>query len=469
MTPKSLFTTYLKHLSSISLRGDAREESFYPALAEMLGEFSRATGHLNIHITTLPKSTDAGNPDFRVWNGTDRIVGYIEAKKPTEERLDQIEDSEQLRRYRGTFPNLILTNFLEFRLYRDGMRVDTTLAARPLMLNQFRVVPPLEKPDELSALLGRFFDFSLPKAFTAESLAIELAKRTRFMRDVVEQQLAEERDEPGMLTGFFEAFRQFLIGTLTHEDFADLFAQTIAYGMFAARTRAGNGFSRRAAFDNIPHTIGVLRDLFRFISLGDLPEQLAWCVDDIAEVLAVADAPGILDRYYHEGKGGDPIVHFYETFLAQYDPAERERRGVYYTPEPVVSYIVRSLHGLLKTEFGHPDGLASDGVTLLDPAAGTMTFVARAAQESVREFETKYGKGAREDFIRRHILKNFYAFELMMAPYAVGHLKMSFFLEELGHRLGDNERMPFYLTNSLDTEELEHSKSLSVNKNSVNI
>ena len=268
----------------------------------------------------------------------------------------------------------------------------------------------------------------------------------------------QEQDAPGALSGFFEAFQTYLIGTLTPEDFADLFAQTIAYGLFAARTRAGDGFSRRAAFDNIPHTIGVLRDLFRFISLGDLPEQLAWCVDDIAEVLAVADAPGILDRYYREGKGSDPIVHFYETFLAQYDPAERERRGVYYTPEPVVSYIVRSLHGLLKTEFKKPDGLASDGVTLLDPAAGTMTFVARAAQEAVREFEAKYGAGAREDFIRRHILKNFYAFELMMAPYAVGHLKMGFFLEELGHRLADDERVPFYLTNTLDIEELEQSR-----------
>ncbi|HUT24828.1 MAG TPA: type ISP restriction/modification enzyme, partial [Sumerlaeia bacterium] len=360
--------------------------------------------------------------------------------------------------YRSTFPNLILTNFLEFRLYRNGERVETVLAARPLVLNRLRTVPPIEKPDELYALLDRFLDFSLPKAFTAESLAVELAKRTRFLRDVVGQQLQQERETPGVLSGFFEAFQTYLIGTLTPEDFADLFAQTIAYGLFAARTRAGDGFSRRAAFDNIPHTIGVLRDLFRFISLGDLPDQLAWCVDDIAEVLAVADAPGILDRYYHEGKGSDPIVHFYETFLAQYDPAERERRGVYYTPEPVVSYIVRSLHGLLKTEFKKADGLAADGVTLLDPAAGTMTFVARAAQEAVREFEANYGAGAREDFIRRHILKNFYAFELMMAPYAVGHLKMGFFLEELGHRLADDERVPFYLTNALDTEELEQSR-----------
>jgi len=458
MSNQALFKAYFKELHEIAQQGDAREESFYPALAGMLKAVADATGRNHVHVTTLPKSTDAGNPDFRLWNGADRVVGYVEAKKPTEERLDVIEESEQLTRYRATFPNLILTNFLEFRLYRNGERIQTVLAARPFVLTELRAPPPVEKPDDLHALLDRFLDFSLPKSFTAESLAVELAKRTRFLRDVVGQQLAQEEDAPGVLSGFFEAFQTYLIGTLTPEDFADLFAQTITYGLFAARIRAGDNFSRRAAFDSIPHTIGVLRDLFRFISLGELPEQLAWCVDDIAEVLAVADASGILNRYYHEGKGSDPIVHFYETFLAQYDPAERERRGVYYTPEPVVGYIVRSLHSILKTDFAKRDGLASDGVTLLDPAAGTMTFIARAAQQAVAEFEAKYGRGGRADFIRRHILKNFYGFELMMAPYAVGHLKMSFFLEELGHRLTDDERVPFYLTNTLDNEELEQSR-----------
>ena len=454
MSRGAIFSTYFKDLAAVAHRGDAREESFYPALAKLLDGIAQATGRAHVHVTTLPRPTDGGNPDFRLWNGKDRIIGYIEAKKPTEEGLDRIEHSEQLKRYRSTFPNLILTNFLEFRLYRNGQREQTVLAARPLVLNRLRLTPTIERPDELYALLDRYLDFALPQTFTAASLAVELAKRTRLLRQVIGEQFHQEEETPGVLTGFYEAFQTYLIGSLTREDFADLFAQTITYGLFAARTRAGDGFNRPAAFDNIPHTIGVLRDLFRFISLGDLPETLAWCVDDIAEVLAVADAPGILDRYYQQGKGSDPVVHFYETFLAQYDPQERERRGVYYTPEPVVGYIVRSLHDLLKTEFNQRDGLASDGVTLLDPAAGTMTFVARAAQQAVAEFEAKYGSGGREDFIRRHILRNFYALELMMAPYAVGHLKMGFFLEELGHRLADDERVPFYLTNSLEMTEL---------------
>jgi len=455
---KSIFLDYFDNLAAVARRGDAREESFYPVLAEMLARIARDAGKTDVHITTLPRPSEGGNPDFRLWNGTDRIIGYVEAKKPTQERLDSIESSEQLRRYRATFPNLILTNFLEFRLYRNGECVQRVQAGRPFILNAVHTTPPSENQDDLYALLDRFLGFALPQTFTAESLAVELAKRTRLLRDVIGEQFQQERTSPDRLSGFFEAFQTYLIGSLTPEDFANLFAQTITYGLFAARTRASNGFNRRAAFDNIPHTIGVLRDLFRFISLDELPAPLAWCVDDLAEVLAVADAPGILDRYYREGKGSDPIVHFYETFLAQYDPDERERRGVYYTPEPIVGYIVRFLHGLLKTEFDKRDGLASDSVTLLDPAAGTMTFVARAAQEAVAEFEANYGSGGKEDFIRQHILGNFYALELMMAPYAVGHLKMSFFLEELGHRLAMDERVPFYLTNTLDTEELEQSR-----------
>lgn len=453
-----MLKAYFKSLADVAARGDAREESFYSTLERLLHDFAAANRHLKAHVTTLPKNTEAGNPDFRVWDGQHRIIGYIEAKRPTEEHLDAVEESEQLRRYLSTFPNVILTNFFEFRLYRNGERIAHVLAARPYVLNKLGQVPPVEKGKELLELLEQFFSFSLPQVYTAESLATELAKRTRFLRDVVTYELQEETErKPAALLGFYDAFQQYLIAQLSLGDFADLYAQTVTYGLFAARTRAGDDFGRKTAFQHIPRTIGILRDVFQFISLGDLPEQLEWIVDDIAEVLAVADAGGILDHFYREGKGADPIVHFYETFLAVYDPAERERRGVYYTPEPVVSYIVRSLHGLLKTDFAKPDGLASDGVTLLDPAAGTMTFVARAAQEAVREFEQKYGAGGRDQFIRDHILKSFYAFELMMAPYAVGHLKMAFYLEELGHRLADDERFRLYLTNALEMEELEQT------------
>ncbi len=453
-----LFAAYLRDLSAVHRPGDAREESFYSTLVRLIDEIAKATGRQNIQITVQPRPTEAGNPDFRVWDGERRIVGYIEAKPPTAESLDHIERTDQLKRYRETFPNLILTNFLEFRLYRNGERVAEAQLGRPVVLTALRHTPPVENPDAVWALLDQFLAFSLPCSLTAETLAQELAKRTRFLRNIVGQQLREERQSgKGTLLGFFDAFQKYLIASLTAEEFADFYAQTLTYGLFAARTRAPEGFSRRKAFDHIPATLGVLRDLFRYISLGDSPEELVWIVDDIAEVLSVADITGMIARYAQEQKGSDPVIHFYETFLACYDPKERESRGVYYTPEPAVSYIVRSLHQLLKEQFGKADGLAAPDVTLLDPAAGTMTFVARAAEEAVEEFESKYGSGGRAEFIRNHILKNFHAFELMMAPYAVGHLKIAFLLEELGYRLQAGERVPFYLTNTLEMAELASS------------
>ena len=458
MSRDSILKQYVQGLAAVAAHGDATEQSFYACLSDLLEQVARATGRSNVRVVTLPKKTEAGNPDFRLWNGTDRIAGYMEAKQPGLHDLGTVESSEQLRRYRDTFPNLLLTNFTEFRRYRSGLLVDTVRLVSPAALRAPGAAIEPEAAKGLWKLLDGFLAFSVPKATSAAELAIELAKRTRFLRDVVAQELAEEETgRAGELRGFYEAFQQFLIAGLTPEEFADLYAQTITYGLFAARTRAGEGFSRRNAFDHIPRSIGVLRSLFRFVSLDNLPEQLAWVVDDIAEVLAVADAPGILDAYFHERRGSDPVVHFYETFLAHYDPLERERRGVYYTPEPVVSYIVRSLHALLKSDFALTDGLAAPGVAILDPAAGTMTFLARAALEAVREFEGKYGTGAREQFIRERILPNYYAFELMMAPYAVGHLKMGFFLEELGHRLADDERLRSYLTNTLEMDELGQS------------
>ncbi|MFQ5686538.1 MAG: N-6 DNA methylase [Candidatus Scalindua sp.] len=450
-----MLKTYLKRIFEVAKRGDAREESYYSSLEELLSNYTVSINKKKTHVTTIPKKTEAGNPDFRIWDGKQHIVGYIEAKTPTVEYLDQIETTDQLKRYLHTFSNLILTNFFEFRLYRNGMLVDKVLIARPYRIHKLKSVPAVEREEEFLNLLNQFFSFSLPKTYTARSLAIELAKRTRFLKDqVVTEELKEESENGGgFIQGFYKAFQTHLIGTLTHEDFADLYSQTITYGLFAARTRSENSFNRKLAFDNIPRTIGILREVFQFISLGDLPKQMEWIVDDIAEVLAVTDVNNILHKYFHESKGKDPIIHFYETFLAEYDPKEREKRGVYYTPEPVVSYIVRSLHNVLKRRFDKEDGFATSGVTVLDPAAGTSTFLAKAGKLAIQEFTSKYGEAGKRDLIKEHILKNFYAFELMMAPYAVGHLKMSFLMEELGYKLRKDDRFKLYLINTLEMED----------------
>jgi hypothetical protein len=452
-----LLKEYLHKISQTTARGDAREESYYSPLASFIESFATSIGRKQIEITTLPKKTEAGNPDFRIWDGMQSIVGYIEAKTPAQ-NLDQIETSEQLKRYRETFPNLILTNFYEFRLYRNGERIDTVQIARPFIAKKLQTIPPIENEEKFLSLLEKFFSFTLPAVSTAEQLAAELAKRTRFLRDkVITIELEEEHKGHGRLFGFFDAFKKYLIANLNKNDFADIYSQTVTYGLFAARTRSTNGFSRKLAFDLIPQTIGILRDVFQFISLGNLPKQMEVIIDDIAEVLNVADVKNILHQYFSKGKGEDPIVHFYETFLDVYDPKTREKRGVYYTPEPVVRYIVRSVHQLLQTHFDLDDGLASKEVTLLDPAGGTLTFPAEAIKLAVKEFTDKYADGGLHKFISNHILKNFYAFELMMAPYAIGHIKISFLLDELGYTMNDDERFKLYLTNTLDTVDLSQS------------
>src|SRR4030042_2037182 len=355
--PPEILKKYIEEISKIARRGDAREESYYPALKILLEDFTLSISRTKTEVTVQPKKKEAGNPDFRIWDGTQHIVGYIEAKPLEQENLEKVEESEQLKRYRGAFPNIILTNFFEFSLYRDGELIDRVKIARPFVAAQLKICPPLENEEKFRELLEKFFSFSLPQTYTPKTLAESLAIRTHYLREQVELELLNSKSR---LNGFYQAFEQHLIAGLTRQDFADMYAQTITYGLFAASTRSQNGFTRRQAFDNIPSTIGILRDVFRYVSLEEPGENISWIIDDIAEILSVANVKGVLHKYYFEGKGSDPIIHFYETFLAEYDPQEREQRGVYYTPVEVVSYIVRSLNIILKEYFDKTDGFPTN-------------------------------------------------------------------------------------------------------------
>lgn len=465
--------TIESYLSTIfeKARSNVREENYYSAVEKLIEELSSISGK-KLRADSFPKKTEAGNPDIRVLNGQSRLVGYIEGKLPTVETLESIEDSEQLKRYRAIFPNLILTNFLEFRLYRNGQLITKPVkisSAFPFITHKFEKVP-VQNGEDLIKLFDQFFAFSIPQIYTPKALAMELAKRTRFLRDeILIKAMEQEEEKKGHLWSFYKAFQEFLIASLTPQDFANLYAQTITYGLFIARHRFENPtlfngsskeepFTRELAYRYIQPSLGILRDLFHFISSTELPTDIRWTVDDISEVLAAADLKKVVSQFYKEGGGRDPIIHFYETFLAEYDPKEREKRGVYYTPEPVVSYITRSIHQLLKEKFGKEDGFATSSVTVLDPAAGTLTFPAQAIQLAVDEYREKYGTGNLKGLIKDHILKNFYAFELMMAPYAVGHLKIDFLLENLGYKLGEDERFNLYLTNTLESKDLEKSQ-----------
>lgn len=451
-----LLDDYAKDLFETGKLGDATEESYYGDLESLLENYVNQKELESIHITALPKPTEAGNPDFRIWNTQREPVGYIEAKKPATTNLSKVAETDQLERYRNTFPNLILTNFFEFLLYREGELKSQVKISPPQVLSNSSGPPSVKNEARFFTLLDKFLTYSIPKTYTAESLAITLAKKTKFLRDdVLEKELEEKGEGSSKLHGFHEAFKKYFREGIDQEEFADLYAQTITYGLFAARTRAGEEFNRKLAYDKIPKTIGILSDIFKFLSLEEIPPQIEWIVDDISAIVATADVNNILETFYEEGKGTDPIVHFYETFLSEFDPKLRAQRGVFYTKEPIVTYITKSVNTILKKDFGKAQGLGSAGVNLLDPAAGTLTFIVKAAECAIQEFVKEYGSGGKSEFIEKHILENFYAFELMMAPYAIGHFKASFFLESEGFELSKNQRLNFYLTNTLEMGKLK--------------
>ena len=268
-----MLKAYLNRICEVAQTGDAREESYYSALEELIKSYIHKKGK-KFDVTVLPKKTEGGNPDFRVWASRQKITGYFEAKSLNTINLDEIENSEQLKRYREIFPNLILTNFFEFRLYRNGEMVKTITIGRHFLIEKLDSLPPVENEVDFIALMEQFFSFSVSKITTAKQLAIELAKRTGFLRDQLINELKIEDNIQGiqMLEGFYKTFKDYLISSLTISQFADLFAQTITYGLFVARTRAEEkDFHRESAVKYIPHTIGILRKVFQFVSAPDLP------------------------------------------------------------------------------------------------------------------------------------------------------------------------------------------------------
>ncbi len=441
--PREAILRYLDRIFETERQGDSREESFYPHLLDLFEWYGEERRRRDLGVTQIPRRTCDCLLDLQVRRG-ERIAGYVEAKRPATS-LDTVAESEQVRRYRETFPNLLLTNFREFRLYRQAevRRAHASALA--------------DGPERLLELLDLFTEFETPPSLSTAALAKRLALRTRLLAEGIEGLLQSGAPEAADLSGYFEAFSEYLLAGLDRRAFADLYAQTLSYGLLAARWQAEGEFDRQTAAESIPASSGLLREVFRNISLDDPPAGIAWIVDEIVAVLAAAPVRSMLER---TGKRrGDPVLDFYQTFLRSYDPGLRRRRGVYYTPRELVSYVVRSVQRLLASRLGLRDGLADPGVTLLDPAAGTLTFVVEAVRCAVEAVRSETGGGGVPALLRDHVLRDFHAFELMMAPYAVGHLKMSLVLAEMGHPLGRDERFPLYLTNALeDVEDLKQSR-----------
>ena len=439
----TVFAEYVREIRKNLERGDSTEYTHRPALKILL----EACGK-DIVATNEPRRIVCGAPDFNITR-KGVPLGHVEAKD-VGANLDEMErgkgpNGEQFTRYRDALPNWILTDYLQFRWFVNR---EKRLTVRVAELDVKGKVKPLPDGEEkLTQLRTAFFEQEALTVGTAKELAERMAGMTRIIRDLIVKAFEHEKEQ-GWLHNWLAAFRETLIPEVDEKQFADMFAQTLAYGLFAAcvHTPANKEFSREMAAYNLPKTNPFLRKLFAEIGGVDMPDSIAWAVNDIVELLKHADMYEILKDF---GKGKeDPVVHFYETFLAAYDLKMREVRGVYYTPEPVVSYIVRSIDHLLQTRFNRPQGLADEKTLILDPATGTATFLYFV----INEIHQKFAKqaGAWDGYVAKHLLNRIFGFELLMAPYAIAHLKLGMQLQETGYQFDSDQRLGVYLTNTLE-------------------
>ncbi|HZF01161.1 MAG TPA: type ISP restriction/modification enzyme [Methylomirabilota bacterium] len=439
------FGSYIAEIQKNLARGDATEHTHRLALQALLQSVGKG-----ITATNEPKHIPIiGAPDFKVSRGKIPL-GHVETKDVGID-LAEMEHGKgssggQFIRY-SNLPNWILTDYLEFHWFTLGERRRVVRIAEMVGKNKIKLLPNGEK--ELADLLESFIRCPALTVGTAEQLADSMAGYARTMQQQTIVAIQQEADG-GWLHQWLRAFQGTLIPDLDEKKFSDMFAQTLVYGLFAARvhTPEKEDFTRNSAAHAIPKTNPFLQELFYEITGPKLPDAIAWVMEDIVELLNHADMPAVL-KDFGKGQGkSDPVVHFYETFLAAYDPKLREVRGVYYTPEPVVSYIVRSVDHLLKTRFNRAKGLADENTLILDPATGTATFLYFVIEQIHQKFVKQ--KGAWDGYVEKNLLNRVFGFELLIAPYAIAHLKLGMQLADLGYKFGSDQRLGIYLTNTLE-------------------
>lgn len=445
MVSLSQLRDYLERVERVQRRGQAREESYYSSLERLLEDHCGELELDESDVRTNPTAQEGVSfPDFLIFRDRFIQIGYIEAKPPGH-NLDREAESEQLQRYRNSFPNLILTDFFEFILFRDGEEIQRVRIPERNQVAQ-------ENLDELAPLLQAFFAFARPTIRSARVLARNLGQASHQLKIIVDDLLEQENEN---LQRFYNAFSLYFQTNITHDGFADLYTQLLVQSMFIGRTQTnGDEFCRETVVENIPVALGFIREVMEYVTLEELPNDLEWVVCDIIDMLRATDVNRIINRYYEDGLGNDPALHFYETYLEEYMPDERSKLGVYYTPDAVVSYMSRSVNQILQSIFGINAGLADRGVTILDPATGTGTFIVSCARIAIDYVRETYGDGAINDFIEEHVLESLYAIELMFAPYAIAHLKMGMLLQEYGYA-PEERSFRLYLGNTLTSQNIE--------------
>ena len=472
-------TSYIHALESELLAGNATEHTHRPALKTLVEVMAPG-----LIATNEPRHVACGAPDFVITKKTPhgpQIVGYIETKD-VGVGLDQVERSEQLGRYLAGLRNMILTDYLEFRWYVDGQLRQTAHLGRWV---NGKLIREKNGPAAVSELIIDFLSNTPEPITSPQVLAVRMARLAHLIRDSVVQ--AFERSEASeTLQEWRQAFAQVLIADLDQPyklgEFADMFAQTLAYGLFSARiVDHTSGFDLREAQSLIPKTNPFLRKFFFQITGPDLEDEpFASYVEDLVMLLDATNMDEVMAHFGRRDRLEDPVVHFYETFLRAYDPNLRELRGVYFTPLPVVSFIVKSVDHVLKKHFKMIDGLASIStlnipnpdrkskektikkhkVLLLDPATGTGTFLYEVINYIRRSFMERNDAGMWASYVREHILPRLFGFELLMAPYAVAHFKLALELAALdlpevqrktwAYNFMSDDRLNVFLTNTLE-------------------
>ncbi len=461
---------YIANINQRYKLGNATEHTFRGDLQTLIESLVPA-----IRATNEPKRQACGAPDYIITK-KDIPVGFIEAKDIGDSDLagaKKTGNKEQFDRYKTSLNNLIFTDYLNFHLYRDGQFV-TSVSIGEVTCNSKGVCSIVALPQNHASFTNFIKDFCSHIGQTIKSskkLAEMMAGKAKLLSEIIEKALQsdETHNEDSTLKDQMLAFKQILIHDITPKGFADVYAQTIAYGMFAARLHDHTieDFSRQEAAELIPKSNPFLRKLFIYIAGPDIDDRIKWIVDSLADIFLACNVAELLKDFGKATRTEDPIIHFYETFLSVYDPALRKARGVWYTPQPVVNFIVRAVDDILKTEFDLPQGLADTSKTkiklnmqgkmveqdvhkvqILDPATGTGTFLAEVIKHIHKKFEGQ--QGIWSNYVENHLLTRLNGFELLMASYAMAHLKLDLLLTETGYKPTKDQRFRVYLTNSLE-------------------
>jgi predicted helicase len=467
---------YIEKVSTRLKSGISREHSYRGDLEELIRELVSG-----VEITNEPANvTDCGNPDYVITKG--KIpVGYIEAKDIGKD-LNSKGYKEQFDRYKKALDNLIITDYVWFQFFQHGELVHEVHIGE---IENDRVIPLAENYGKFENLIKNFCTHIGQTIKSSKKLAEMMAAKARLLQDILERAVSsdEETQENTSLREQYKTFKNILIHDLTPKGFADIYAQTLAYGMFAARLHDTtlDDFSRQEAAELIPKSNPFLRKLFIYVAGPDIDDRIVRTVDNLANVFRATNVEQLLKNFGKSTQTNDPIIHFYETFLAEYDPKLRKARGVWYTPEPVVQFIVRAVDDILKTEFDLPQGLADTSKTkitvdtqtvdkrsesgykqvekevhkvqILDPATGTGTFLAEVVKY-IYSKKFKAMQGAWSGYVEEHLIPRLNGFELLMASYSMAHLKLDMLLRDTGYKASKNQRFNIYLTNSLE----EHHK-----------